>query len=430
MPDKMMKVLLRWWQKSNPEFHKTIIDSDNGKTLLHLASEEEGCAEIVKKLIKAGADTNVQDFESRTPLHTAFDDDTAKVLLDNGANINAIDNDKATPLHIACATGDLELAKLLLERGANIEALDCDGESPLCYALRKEENDIFELLLDTDPELVNMIVEPSTGNYPIHLVSEKGNEDMLKLLLRKGAICSVKNKNGYEAIHNATKEGNLNIVKLLIQKNRHTIKAKDRLLNTPLHMAVTYNRFEVVKVLLESGALKDTHNNVRYTPIQIACSFGHSRIVKLLMDYNVSLNIQDENGFTPLHMAVSSKKPDIVQILVHSNRCILNIKNQDGKTPLDLAFEGSQFDTVRMISDAMSKMIDSNEKHEPGSQSENDNQCSICFESKDGIYAFLPCGHACACKKCCDIIKGDRNRNCPICRGKVTQYQKIFISHH
>ena len=56
-------------------------------------------------------------------------------------------------------------------------------------------------------------------------------------------------------------------------------------------MAVTYNRFEVAKVLLESGAVKDAHNNVRYTPIQIACSFGHSRIVKLHMDHNVSVNI-------------------------------------------------------------------------------------------------------------------------------------------
>ena len=55
-----------------------------------------------------------------------------------------------------------------------------------------------------------------------------------------------------------------------------------------------------------------------------------------------------------------------------------------------------QVEPTPLIAGAMSKMIDTNKKQNPGSQGDNDNQCSICFESNDGIYAFLPCEHACA----------------------------------
>ena len=429
MADQMVKDLLFWWKKSNPEFHKTIIDSDSGKTLLHLASDF-GYVGIVKELIAMGADPNVQDNRSQTPLHGSSNTLIVRALLENGANVNAMDTDKFTPLHAACDEGDIEVAKLLLENGANVELLNQDEESPLYVALYGENEKVSKLLFDKVPELVNKIVKPCSGSYPIHLVSEQGNEEMLKMLLEKGANCSVKDKFGMEPIHHAAKKGHLNIVKLLIQRNRNLTKSINKARQTALHLSVKFKDIEIVKELLKSGAQINVQDMHKITPLIHACQLGFCKIAKLLIENNASLNMQDVNGNTALHWAVIKNKTDIVQMLLDDKRCILNMKDRKGMTPIALALQGNHLDIAKMISEEMSNFIDTVEKNKPGSQSENESKCVICFESKDGTYAFLPCGHACACKNCCEIIKGDPNKNCPICRGNVVQYQKIFISHH
>lgn len=53
---------------------------------------------------------------------------------------------------------------------------------------------------------------------------------------------------------------------------------------------------------------------------------------------------------------------------------------------------------------------------------EEPKNCVICMDQlKQG--AFVPCGHMCCCETC---GKEMANKNCPICRAKVTSFLKIF----
>ena len=64
------------------------------------------------------------------------------------------------------------------------------------------------------------------------------------------------------------------------------------------------------------------------------------------------------------------------------------------------------------------------------STSNGGKDCQICCESKSGIFAFVPCGHAIACEDCCVKLTfgGERcKRICPICREKIVQYIKVFV---
>ena len=58
---------------------------------------------------------------------------------------------------------------------------------------------------------------------------------------------------------------------------------------------------------------------------------------------------------------------------------------------------------------------------------ENQNECKICFEAKNGVFAFLPCYHAPACEQCCRRIVQSSESTCPICRSQVTDFKKIFL---
>jgi ankyrin repeat protein len=64
---------------------------------------------------------------SRTPLHTAVlakRTDMIKLLVKYGAEIDFRDADSCTPLHLACGLGLEEVARFLLEQGASIKAKD------------------------------------------------------------------------------------------------------------------------------------------------------------------------------------------------------------------------------------------------------------------------------------------------------------------
>ena len=42
-------------------------------------------------------------------------------------------------------------------------------------------------------------------------------------------------------------------------------------------------------------------------------------------------------------------------------------------------------------------------------------------DSKDGVFAILPCGHAKTCQLCCIKIINDSEK-CPVCRANVERY--------
>lgn len=76
-------------------------------------------------MIGLGADVNVQDDQSKTPLHyyaSDFEDfvDVLQVLIDGGADLNAKDNEGKTALDIATDKGNTDIGKHLIAAGASL----------------------------------------------------------------------------------------------------------------------------------------------------------------------------------------------------------------------------------------------------------------------------------------------------------------------
>ncbi|WCR59052.1 MAG: hypothetical protein PG978_000466 [Wolbachia endosymbiont of Ctenocephalides felis wCfeF] len=89
-------------------------------TLLSIAAAN-GCIEVVKALIKSGANVNEAPC-GWTPLHFAVCNgytDIVNILIENKANINAKSNGGWTPLLIAHKNGYMSIVKTLLEKGAD-----------------------------------------------------------------------------------------------------------------------------------------------------------------------------------------------------------------------------------------------------------------------------------------------------------------------
>lgn len=111
--------------------------SDCGRTALAAVHSPM----IVKTLLEAGADPDIQDDNGMTPLILSMfvrNKETIKFLLAAGANPDLKDGDGNTALHHAVLEVSLPIVRLLTEAGADIKADNNAHLSPVDYAVATE----------------------------------------------------------------------------------------------------------------------------------------------------------------------------------------------------------------------------------------------------------------------------------------------------
>jgi hypothetical protein len=124
-----------------------------GRTLLHYAAGA-GRLEVVAALLGRGADPDVKDATGHTPLYRAANEcaseagpEIVKALVRAGADVNACGGvTRATPLHMAARRGFVGIAEALLDGGARMDARDSKGDTPLRRAVNCRKQGVAELL--------------------------------------------------------------------------------------------------------------------------------------------------------------------------------------------------------------------------------------------------------------------------------------------
>jgi len=113
---------------------------------------------MTRRLLEAGLDPNLPDWQRRTPLHDAAakpgnhltEDlclELAEMFLEFGADINAIDEAySSTPLGFAARCGHLKMVILLLKKNADSNLAGEPWASPLAWAKRRGHSEIAEAL--------------------------------------------------------------------------------------------------------------------------------------------------------------------------------------------------------------------------------------------------------------------------------------------
>jgi hemoglobin len=165
-PSVLVGLLARMIQSGRPGLIRFVIDTlesepslaaqrFSGRTLLHFASGA-GCLEVVRVLLRLGADPNTQDGGGHTPLYRLANECAAEagaelvgILVRAGADVNASGGvTRATALHMAARRGFVEIARALLDCGAAIEARASKGDTPLQRAINCRRDRVAQLLVD------------------------------------------------------------------------------------------------------------------------------------------------------------------------------------------------------------------------------------------------------------------------------------------
>ncbi|WP_371222977.1 ankyrin repeat domain-containing protein [Orientia tsutsugamushi] len=135
------------------------------------------------------------------------------------------------------------------------------------------------------------------------------------------------------SFHAAVKQCDLTKLKSLIANGNIDINSLNEENKTALHCAIEMENTDAVKLLLDSRANPNLHDDLRFSPLHKACIRNNAEIVKLLLDYEVNVNVQNIWGNTPLHYAARHGLPSIVKLLLN-HRAIVDLQNSSGHTPL------------------------------------------------------------------------------------------------
>ena len=91
------------------------------------------------------------------------------------------------------------------------------------------------------------------GHTALMEAAKAGDLELVKDLLRRGAVLDARSEKGKTALHYAAANGHVDVVKLLIE-HRAEVDARDLEWHTPLMLAAIYGCNHTVQALVQAGA--------------------------------------------------------------------------------------------------------------------------------------------------------------------------------
>ena len=252
--------LVAWLVDHGADVNKATAD---GYTPLIVASAL-GNRNLMQYLLEHGADINATTTNGESPLTLSFksrDLDLCRYLIENGAKI---DNEVgATILLRSIFNGNKEFVEYLIAHGADINRGPKGGYPPLLAALVINNHPLIELFIGLGAEVKGL--KDGIGMTPTFLALRNGcNKEILSYLIKNGDDANAKVK-GHSLLLVISQYGDENLIRLLVEKGAN-VNVTDRQGKTPLFFAVQNKNSSLTQFLLEHGA----------TGVQKECSWRDS----------------------------------------------------------------------------------------------------------------------------------------------------------
>lgn len=263
------------------------------------AAVSEGGQDIIELLMDAGANVNAQGGLYRSALTVACIRELPKTtdyLLDKGANANASFPGLGNALQMFMARRvphwnpkSTSILKSLLEAGAEVQSQTGLNRNALQLAVQRAHLEPIKLLLSHGAD-ANILYDASRAHFKHSLLIEslfKSQLDIAQELLQFGADPNAKTSRylpGQTALHLAMDKDFQDVVRLLLQKGADANQLSGFPPFTPLQLSVKMGSVKYVRIFLEHGADVEALGGYNHslTAIRMAQRAGNESIVQLL----------------------------------------------------------------------------------------------------------------------------------------------------
>ncbi|HLG38461.1 MAG TPA: ankyrin repeat domain-containing protein [Chitinophagaceae bacterium] len=320
-----------------------------------------GNLELVKLLLEYKADINGSEKSWRTtPLIEAIEWkhwEVATYLLNNGADINRKDRNGKTALSHAAIHKNFEFVKILVDRNADVNHRDKEGAFILEDAC---SDDHLFAETTTRFDVIRYLVEhgASTNNAAINKVLAKGEAEIAKYLLSKGAPVSNK------LVIDASNGRNFSLFRYLIDTLKLDIHFYDSTSywgGNVLHRvcsgywgdsSIRRINIPMLEYILEKGMNVNDTNERGQTPLLLLIEYGKKdkdtkAASELLVSKGADVNVSGgDMNFSPLMHAATSKLLETAKFLIEHGANV-NYKEREDRTILHWA--AWTYDNIEMI---------------------------------------------------------------------------------
>lgn len=192
--------------------------------------------------------------------------------------------DDADDFWVAVRNDRPAVVQQVFKRGAiGPNAKNTATNVPLIEAIKYDSWKVYDLLLKD--KRIDLNARNRVGETPLMYLAIKGDIARMKDLIGRGAEV---NQTGWTALHYAATAGHDDAVRLLLE-NYAYIDAESPEKNTPMMMAMKYNRGTTVKLLLDEGADGYFRNAAGQNAADMAREAGNSALAN---DFVERLNIE------------------------------------------------------------------------------------------------------------------------------------------
>ncbi len=293
-------------------------------------------------------------------------------------NVNEAGPGGLTPMHIAVLMGRLDLVKILYSKGARIDAKDEKGIMPLTIAAFDPNTEIHKIslfLIDTakdsttrkkefleasdalnDKSNDKIVLTILNGEYKKFAAEAKAQD--LEVAAAQSSALSVPSQQLLETLQLAYVNGDKNIfedVRRLIAAGADVNVFYPKSGATVLMMAVYLGQIDVVKLLVERGAIIDKKMAEGITALGIARGdiekYLEEQLEKQKAVAAKSKVTKEEIALTTLISAAKSNNVRDIESALHAAPRAINLQDEDGMTPLMHAVKQKNVIAIRTLID-------------------------------------------------------------------------------
>jgi ankyrin repeat protein len=318
------------------------------KTAMRIAATY-GQAKIVRLLLEQGADPKDANFAGLPVSYFAIEHPSVlKLLFDAGASPKVTVTYRgdgpgpqgSTLLHEAAKKGIVATGQLLLAHGLGVDVTSPGGYTPLHYACRAGHAPMVAWLLQNK---ANASARTQDGQTPMSLAASQVRPEVEEANARYQAVIRLLGRAGVELnVFAAIACDDVRRVARLLQAEPKSGESKDPSGRPALHQALTLDRREIIKLLLEKGCNPDIRSEDRGSgrggePALLQAAFwGRFEIAELLIQHGANVNAKDGHGIAPLHAAARMQHLELARLLLKHGADV-NARDNKGETPLDWA---------------------------------------------------------------------------------------------
>jgi len=187
---------------------------------LHAAAAKGDVAEI-ERLVADGERVNIQDANSRTPLHVAVyrkHHEAARALLRLGANPNTFDAQRYDIVTIAAVQNDIEMLNIALQNGASARNVTTPADSTaLITAAHLGHVEVVRILIAHKAPLDHVNARGWTALHEAVALGNGGPNHVatVEALVKAGADTDIKDRQGATALIYARQRRYDDMIKIL-----------------------------------------------------------------------------------------------------------------------------------------------------------------------------------------------------------------------